>query len=158
MSHPPGPREDDDRPPEQGASGPPTYGQGYPSPGYGTPYPQEYGQYPPSGQYGGYGHGPTTNGKATAALVTGISSLVLSWCCGLGVAGVVAIVLGVKARNEIRASRGAQTGDGMALAGIITGAVAIVLGLAALALVIFAIASGSADYNVDTSGTGGTSF
>ena len=53
--------------------------------------------------------------------------MVLTLCCGLGVLGIVPIVLGVKARAEIRATGGQQEGDGMALAGIIPGAVAVVL-------------------------------
>jgi hypothetical protein len=108
---------------------------------------------PPSG----YQQQPSANGKATAALITGVSSLVLFWCCGLGIAGVVAIVLGVKARSEIRARGGAQTGDGMALAGIVTGAIAVVLGLLVLALLIYMVASGNADYNIDY-GSEGTSL
>ena len=79
------------------------------------------------------------NGKATAALVVGISTMLMSWCCGAGVLGVVAIVLGVRARSEIQASGGRQTGDGLAIAGIVTGAIAVVIGLAALALIVFGI-------------------
>ncbi|HET7533171.1 MAG TPA: DUF4190 domain-containing protein [Nocardioidaceae bacterium] len=114
---------------------PPGYGYGY---GYGQPY------------------GPVvapTNRKATASLVTGIASLVLSWCCGLGLVGVVAVVLGVKARSEIRASGGTQQGEGLALSGIITGAVAAVLGLLILVVMIVAIAAG-VDYQPEP-GPGG---
>ncbi len=164
MSYPPGPPNDggptpessapgpDEQPPASGEQQPPSgeappppspYGPAYgQQPGYAPGYPQQYGQY-------GYGPKPGANGKATGALITGISSLVLFWCCGLGIAGVVAIVLGVKARNEIRAGGGAQSGDGMALAGIVTGAIAVVLGVLALAFLIYTIASGNADYNVD---------
>jgi hypothetical protein len=161
MSYPPGPPNDGEPTPDQpeaapGNQPPPEEQQPGPPPGYGQQgYGQPgYGGYPP--QYG-YGQPPATNGKATAALITGISSLVLFWCCGLGVAGVVAIVLGIKARTEIRRAGGAQSGDGMALAGIVTGAVAVLLGLLFLALVIYAIASGNADYNIDY-GDDGSSF
>ena len=80
----------------------------------------------------GYGYAPgvTTNGKATASLVTGITTLVLSCCCGFGLVGIVPIVLGARARTEIARSGGQQDGDGLALAGIITGAVATAIGLA----------------------------
>jgi hypothetical protein len=102
---------------------------------------------PPQGYGYGYGYGPPmvvpTNGKATASLVTGIASLVLSWCCGLGIAGIVAIVLGVKARAEIRASGGTQQGDGFALGGIITGAIAVVLGVLVLVLIVVALTAGA---------------
>lgn len=112
------------------------------------------GAYPPP-----YGYGasplPVPNGKATASLVTGITTLVLSWCCGLGVVGVVAIVLGVKARAEIRASGGTQTGEGVATAGIVTGVVAVLLGLMILALIGLALVAG---FDYSTSATYGTEF
>ena len=38
------------------------------------------------------------------------------------------------ARKDIRESHGAKTGDGLALAGIITGAVAVAFGLLSIAL------------------------
>jgi hypothetical protein len=55
-------------------------------------------------------------------MITGIVGLL---CCGI--ASIVAIVLGVQARKEIRASGGAQTGDGQALAGFVLGIVGCVL-------------------------------
>jgi hypothetical protein len=61
---------------------------------------------------------------------------VLSWCCGLGLVGLVAIVLGVKARREVRLSGGRLHGDGLALAGIVTGLVAVVLGVLVLVLAV----------------------
>ncbi len=160
MSQPSGPTDEGDSSPEHphegatpaqprddGARGSAT---GDEQPGY---WPQQPGGYPPGyGQPpyagGGYGYGvpaglPVTNGKATASLVTGISTLVLAWCCGFGLLGAVAIVLGVRARSEIRASQGQQTGDGLALAGIITGAIGVVIGLVALVVVIIAVVSQS---------------
>ena len=136
MSYPPGPPDNDESVPEQPNYGPPSYGSP-PQPGYGQP--------PYSPQYG-YGQPPTTNGKATIALVVGISSLVLSFCC-VGIIGIVAVVLGVKARNEISSSGGRQTGDGMALAGIITGAVAVLISLALVVLIGILIATGNSDFD-----------
>jgi hypothetical protein len=133
-------------PPQPGYA-PPGYGQqGYPPAAYGDPYAQQ--------PYGAYGYpGPglmrPRNGKAIAALWTGIGALVLTPCCGAGVLGLLPIVLGVKARSEIRANGGQQEGDGMALAGIICGVVAVVLSLALIAAIVIAIARG---------GAGGTSF
>jgi hypothetical protein len=86
-------------------------------------------------------------------MVVGVGSLVLSWCCGLGVVGVVAIVLGIKARSEIKYSRGTQEGDGMALGGIITGAIAVVLGILVLILIALAFVASS---SFDTTTTYGT--
>src|SRR3954453_11730679 len=128
--------------------GQPQYGQpGYGQPTYGQPrYGQQpYGQpgypQPGYGPYGYQGYAPARNGKATAAMWTGIGALVLTFCCGGGILGVVPIVLGVKARKEIRAGGGQQEGDGMALAGIITGSIAIVLSVILIAVIVIAIAA-----------------
>lgn len=69
---------------------------------------------------------PATNQKAIWSLVLGI--LAVLGCCGL-VTGIVALVLGNQARNEIKTSSGTQGGDGMALAGMITGGIGIALTL-----------------------------
>ncbi|GAB3797625.1 DUF4190 domain-containing protein [Micromonospora zhanjiangensis] len=65
---------------------------------------------------------------AIAALVVGVVSL---FSCQL--IGIVAIVLGNKARAEIRAS--GEDGDGLAQAGVIVGWCAV--GLAALFILLF---------------------
>jgi hypothetical protein len=69
------------------------------------------------------------SGKAIAALVCGILSLILF---GI-ILGVVAVVLGTMARREIAADSSLE-GDGMALAGIITGAIGAVLAVILIAL------------------------
>jgi hypothetical protein len=123
-------------------------GQGYPQPPYGQhPYPQQPYAQPGQGYPPPYGYpNPPTNGKAQAALWSGVGLLVFFWCCGIGVFGVVPIVLGVKARSEIRAAGGHQGGDGLALAGIVTGAIAVVLGIAAIVVIVVAIASSDSTY------------
>jgi hypothetical protein len=79
---------------------------------------------------------------------------VLSWCCGFGLVGIAAVILGVKARREIQSSGGAQQGDGLALGGIITGAIAIVLGLLILVVIGIAVIAG-ARFDLDSGyGTG----
>lgn len=124
MSYPPGPPQPEQpEQPEQPGPGQPLGG---PPPGYAPVLP--------------------TNTKATAALITGITTLVLSWCCGLGVLGVVAVVLGLKGRSEVRMSQGTQTGEGLALAGIVTGALAVLIGLVVIALIIVVVATGSAAF------------
>ena len=70
-----------------------------------------------------------TAGKAIAALVCGIGSLLIA---GI-LLGVVAVVLGVFARKEI-AANAQLSGAGMALAGIITGAIGFVLAIILLAV------------------------
>lgn len=59
---------------------------------------------------------PETEGLALASLITAV----------LGIP-VVPIVLGVMARNRIREAAGAKDGDGLAIAGIIIGAVSLAL-------------------------------
>lgn len=98
---------------------------------------------PPPGP-GGYAYpAPRTSGKAVASLVSGIVGLPLSLCCSL-FAGIPAIVLGFMARSEIRNSRGAVTGDGLAIAGLILGFITVIL---AVAGVVLLLATGSlSDY------------
>jgi hypothetical protein len=115
--------------------------------GYGQPY---AGGYPPAGQpgYAGYA-APTTNPKATWALVTGIIGIVLG-CCGLfGLVGIAGVVLGIQARREIAASQGALTGDGAALAGIILGGIGAVSGLVlgVIGIALFSSGHGTFTFN-----------
>ena len=125
-----------------GAVSPNPYGQYPPTPGY--------PQYPAPVQYGPYGAGPygygqpmsQTNGKSTAALICGIASLVsvfLFSCFSIpisGPTGIVALVMGVKARREIDDSAGAQSGSGNALAGLITGGIGLALSVICTVLLI----------------------
>lgn len=135
---------------------PPSYQQaGYPQPGYPPPgYPQA--GYPPpgyppqnqpyqGGYPGGYGnpydpYAPArpvgTNGKAIAALVTSVAGLAF---CGLP--SIVGLVLGVLAMRETK--RTGQEGHGLALAGVIVGALSIVGWLLYVVIIIFAVAATS---------------
>ena len=113
-------------------SGPPPFGQ--------QPYGQApYGQSPPAGPYPagawGYGYAAPQNDKgATTALVLGIVGIA---CCQI--AGPFAIWEGVKSRRRISASNGMLTGDGMALAGIILGAIAVAWFVVALLIFLVVI-------------------
>ena len=72
---------------------------------------------------------PATNGLAIASLILGL----VGWVpCGVG--SIVAIVLGFVARNQIRESQGRQGGDGLALAGIVLGFLAIAFLIAIIVL------------------------
>lgn len=76
----------------------------------------------------GPGQPSGSNGLAIGALITGILSIPLLIVFGLGaVLGVVALVLGIVALR--RTSRGAASGRGMAIGGIVTGAISIVVGI-----------------------------
>ena len=116
-------------PPQGGGSSSPRDGDGAPPPapyggapgGYGAPAsePRPYGA--PAGAHGG----SPKNGFGIAALVLGILGL-LSWFFLIGgLFGLVAVVLGFLGRG--RAKRGEATNGGVALAGIITGALAVLL-------------------------------
>lgn len=85
------------------------------------------------GAQGGWGQ-PTPTGRndgvAVAALIIGILSLLVAWIPFIGLigalGGIVALILGFVARGRIK--RTGASGNGMALTGIITGIVALLLG------------------------------
>lgn len=107
---------------------------GSPPPGYPPPYPggypyayDPYAQAPPAG----------TNGKAIAALVTSLAGLLL---CGLP--SIVGMILGIIALRETRET--GQDGHGLALAGVLVGALAIAGWLLyVVVMVVFALAVSS---------------
>lgn len=76
---------------------------------------------PPPGP-GGYGM-QQTNQKALWSMILGIVSIVF---CGL-LAGIPAIILGGSAKKEIAAAGGAQSGEGMATAGVILGWISVAI-------------------------------
>lgn len=73
---------------------------------------------------------------AIGALICGILSLLCSWIPVVGfVLSVAAIVLGIIEVKRIGRGEGSAKGKGMALAGIILGAVGIVFGIIWIAVV-----------------------
>ena len=105
--------------------------------------------YSPTGYYGG---APRRNGTATASLVLGILSIPLM----IGRIGFVlaaaAILIGIRALWEIRRSGGAQRGTGLAVAGIVTGAIPLVL----LAIVLILLLTHSGVYVSNGNPLGGS--
>lgn len=61
---------------------------------------------------------------AIISLVTGILSII---CCGSFIFGIAGVILGILGRKEIAESNGAKKGEGLALAGLITGGVGVAL-------------------------------
>jgi hypothetical protein len=113
--------------PQSPQTPPPSYGdyQGQDQ-SYGQPpaYPP-----PPPGAPGGYGPPPGPQKRsplAIVALVTGIIA-VLPCCWSLPVFAVAALVTGFLGKKQIDESQGQIPGRGMAVAGIILGAVALVI-------------------------------
>lgn len=156
MTYPPGapgedPRQQPFAPPDADSGAveyPPIEYHPTPPPGYSLPPaaphpgylpPQNYGPppgYPAPPNYGpppGYGVPPgqsTTNGLAIGSLVCGLASLPgYIFCLGFPL-GVIAIVLGIVALNQIDPASG-QKGKEMAIAGIVVGGLGL-LGLGAL--------------------------
>lgn len=87
----------------------------------------------------------SSNGSAVAALVLGILSLVLFWMCGLGVVlGVLAVVLGVVGLQ--RANKEPDRPQrGLAIGGIVTGGVAIVVS-AVFFVAVFLIGASESEF------------
>jgi hypothetical protein len=90
----------------------------------------------------GYGYAqPRTDGMAIAALVIGIVAGVGIFCYGVPaiILGPIAIYLGRRAQRQIKASGGALTGNGLAMAGWIIGLVAAILGVIYLLFIILGV-------------------
>jgi Domain of unknown function (DUF4190) len=111
-----------------------------PYPGSGYPPPPGYSQYPNANPYAYDPYSPPrppgTNGKAIGSLVT---SLVGVLFCGLP--SIVGMILGVMAMRETKQT--GQEGYGLALAGVIVGAIAVVGWLLYVVFVVFLIAISS---------------
>lgn len=84
--------------------------------------------YPPS-------YSPPTSSMAVVSLVAGILGLSLFPFIG----SIVAVITGNMAKNEIRDSRGALGGEGLAKAGVILGWIGIILGILGICGAIIAI-------------------
>ena len=54
-----------------------------------------------------------------------------------GLLGIVGIILALSARRQIRSSGGNQTGEGLAVAGLVLSSIVIVAGVLALAVAVF---------------------
>ena len=78
-----------------------------------------------------------TSGLAIVSLVLGIVSYPMGCCYGVGlIPAIAAIVTGVIARQQIRSSRGLQSGEGLAIAGIVLGAILIVFLVCAICAIM----------------------
>lgn len=102
---------------------------------------------------------PEAPGKATAALIVGIAALVV-FPLAIFLAPA-AIVLGVLALRQLKGRPPGTPGRGMAIAGIVLGGVAVLVGITVvLAAIVFVLVSnlGASEawaFDVDDSGPGG---
>ena len=117
-----------------GYGGPPPGGGGYGGPppgGYGGPPPGGFGQPPYMGQVPGQSPrgGMQSEPMAIVSLVVGIISMPASFCCSFfGIPlSITAIILGAVSIGKINQEPHRWEGKGLAMAGIATGAVGIVL-------------------------------
>jgi hypothetical protein len=81
--------------------------------------------------------------QTSALAVTSLVSGILGWTLLPFIGALVAIVTGHMARSEIRAANGRLDGDGLAVAGLVLGWVAMALVLAAI-VIVFAFLGGIA--------------
>ncbi len=113
------------------------------APPYPYPYPYQYRPGPYPGGYlppPYYGYPPPPvelkNGLGIASLVLAIIGLLSVWVPVVNVVsivlGIVAVVVGFLGRRRVK--RGAANNGGVAIAGIVLGALAIVVGLAFIAI------------------------
>ncbi|GAA3390267.1 DUF4190 domain-containing protein [Streptomyces roseoviridis] len=107
-------------------------GYGYPPapgyPGYGTGYGQQGWQQAPS------------NGMGTAAMVLGIIAVAGFCFYGLGaILGILALIFGILGLKK--ANRGEATNRGMAIAGIVLGAIGTLVSAVFLGFIIWAVAN-----------------
>lgn len=145
-------------PPPVAPGGPATGSYGYPTPppvaapapsGYGYPGYPGYGAGAPAG-YGqpGWQQAAPANGMGTAAMVLGIIAVAGFCMYGLGIVlGILALVFGVIARKKVQ--RGEANNGGMATAGIVLGAIGILVSSVFLGFIIWAITQ-SEDYQNDS--------
>ncbi|MDT0528448.1 DUF4190 domain-containing protein [Micromonospora sp. DSM 115977] len=128
---------------------PPTSGQpyGHPAPGqpYGQqPYQDPYGQqgYPqppmyPNAGFAAKGPGQQQNTLGLVSMILGIASIPLV-CCYLGIPlGIGALVTGWMGKQK--AAQGLADNNGQALAGLICGAIGVVLGLLQIVFLGFSL-------------------
>ena len=97
-------------------------------------YPGGYAPPPqPSGAYPAVSSAPRKDGLGISALIVAILGLLFSWSVVGGfVLGIVAVILGFAGRGRVKS--GEASNGGVALAGIVLGALAVVVSLIFIAI------------------------
>lgn len=124
---------------------PPTYSapaapapQSYPA---AAPYPQAEGGYP-NAPYGAYPPSPKTNTLAIVSLVAGIAGLVVLPFIG----SIVAVITGHMSLSQLK--KQPEGGRGMAIAGLITGYIGLVLAVLGIIIIVATFAFIAANPNL----------
>ncbi len=107
-----------------------------PSPyGWANESPPTWVQPPPPVPFGGVTR-PAQQSTAVASLIFGLISITFGWICGGPIFGVLAVILGAVALTQIKRNPQKNSGKPMALVGLITGGIALLIHLAIIALSI----------------------
>ena len=111
--------------------------------GWANESPQAWVPPPPPVPFGGFTR-PAQQGMAVASLVFGIISVTFGWICGGPVFGLLAVILGIVALSQIKKNPKQNTGKPLAVGGLITGGIALLINLAFIAFWIVMLIIGAA--------------
>jgi hypothetical protein len=98
---------------------------------------------PPPAPFGGVTR-HAQQGTAVASLIFGLISITFGWICGGPIFGLLAVVLGAVSLTQIKRNPQQHSGKPMALAGLITGVMALLVYVAIMALWIVMMIIGAA--------------
>ena len=106
------------------------------NPGEFIPAPQQAPAYNMQGGYPGYQPTPSS-ALAIASLILGVIGLLSGWLIFGGVLGLVGVILGIVALVKVK--NGTASGKGMAIGGIVTGALGMIVAVVVLILGLIGI-------------------
>ena len=106
------------------------------NPGEFIPAPQQAPAYNMQGGYPGYQPTPSS-ALAIASLILGIIGLLSGWLIFGGALGLVGVILGIVALVKVK--NGTASGKGMAIGGIVTGALGMIISVVVLILGLIGI-------------------
>jgi hypothetical protein len=86
---------------------------------------------------------PAQQGLAVTSLIFGLISITFGWICGGPVFGLIAVVMGAVALTLIKKNPQQYTGKPIAVAGLITGGISLLINLAIIAFWIVMVIIGS---------------
>jgi hypothetical protein len=98
---------------------------------------------PPPVPFGGVTR-PAQQGIAVVSLIFGLISVTFGWICGGPIFGLIAVVTGAVALTQIKRNPQQYSGKPLALVGLITGGIALLVNLALIALWIGVMIIGAA--------------